>query len=130
MKASELRIWNLVKGIGHNIIWTVEGVDNNFIFSSGHWRTITSFEPILLTEELLLKFGFVKEYNTDEGENRDCFYLNNSDDSFYINYDTSYNGWYLGASTYGFLTEIYYVHQLQNLYFALTGTELEIKDEK
>jgi hypothetical protein len=87
-------------------------------------------EPIPLTEEWLLKFGFIKEYNDDERENRDCFYLNNSDDSFYINYDISYNGWYLGASTYGFLKSFEHVHQLQNLYFALTNTELIWNGEK
>ena len=117
LEENELRIGNLV----------LDSTKNTTVVESVIPEHNRVRYGIQLTEELLLKFGFVKEYNTDEGENRDCFYLNNSDDSFYINYDTSYNGWYLGASTYGFLTEIYYVHQLQNLYFALTGTELEIK---
>jgi hypothetical protein len=123
MKASELRIGNLVEIIQRRkgIYTTIEAscLDIN--------RIDLVYKPIPITKDLVLRLGFIKEYNTDEGENRYCFYLNNSDDSFYINYDISYNGWYLGASTYGFLKSIEHLHQLQNLYFALTGEELTLK---
>jgi hypothetical protein len=127
MEAKELRIGNIVKY--ENTVYLHGGkiteVDNIIQGETDY------YEPIPLTEEWLLKFGFNKEHNSDESEDRDCFYINDSDDSFYMNYDyKSYYGWYLGATTYGYLTSLQYVHQLQNLYFALTGTELEYNERK
>ena len=70
------------------------------------------FRPIPLTEEILLKFGFLKDDN--------FYHLNNIwISNFYENY----------FSLDGFdETKIEYVHQLQNLYFALTGEELKFKN--
>lgn len=76
-------------------------------------------EPIPLTEEWLFKFGFkfdghcswwkneLIELTIDTGEDEYSVFNNNGD---YIT-----------------LKGIKYVHSLQNLYFALTGEELEIK---
>ena len=73
-----------------------------------HWDMI---KPIPLTEEWLLKFGFKKDNNFTwvnlEME------LMQREDGFWI---------WLGADLY-----LEHVHQLQNLYFALTGEELIIK---
>ena len=58
-------------------------------------------KPIVLTEELLLKLG-INQY-----EDTNLFVLND----FIISSVTKL---------------VYYVHQLQNLYFALTGEELTL----
>lgn len=81
------------------------------------------FEPIPLTEEWLLKFGFnndgwlrVKDFNLFSlgfAEDMDC-YFHDGIDWVDFKYKDKHN--------------IKYVHQLQNLYFALTGKELEIKE--
>jgi hypothetical protein len=76
------------------------------------------FKPIPLSEEWLIRFGFLLEDLN--------WYKNDSDDSFYISFESDY-GFYVGATTYGYLKAILYVHQLQNLYFALTGKELTIE---
>ncbi len=76
-------------------------------------------KPIPLTEEWLLKFGF--EYK-DRGGYKGWyspFVLNESIRIFEIE-----NGWFKYSSA---RSVIKYVHQLQNLYFALTGEELTIK---
>jgi hypothetical protein len=44
--------------------------------------------------------------------------------SLYLDFDNGF-GYWSGALNLG--VKILYVHQLQNLYFALTGKELEIK---
>lgn len=135
MNANELRIGNLIvrnydekhqeidKITGYDL-WHSEKINeiNHFI----EWKVI---EPIPLTEEWLLKFGFKKD-----------------DKSFWkhwLNY-------YLELTNFGaeywypiyaevpelsgndeqriHLTCIQYVHQLQNLYFALTGEELTLSE--
>jgi hypothetical protein len=74
-----------------------------------HWDMI---KPIPLTEEWLLKFGFKKENNFTWGNLK--MELKQKEDGFSI---------WLGADLY-----LEHVHQLQNLYFALIGEELNHKD--
>lgn len=74
--------------------------------------------PILLTEEWLLKFGF--EIDKDL-----VFYkmvARKGHISLPFDKDKKWKYW-----SNLLKIEIQYVHQLQNLYFALTGSELEIK---
>ena len=113
MKANELRIGNYiqVKGEKYNsqIMWILPrevGLDNSVdeIF-------ISDLEPIPLTEEWLIRFGFeVKSASVTHkySYNIGFFVLSNG-----LRSNISYDGY-----------EIKYVHQLQNLYFALTGNEL------
>jgi len=70
-----------------------------------------SIEPILLTEEILLKFGFEKI-----GDN---LY---EKDGIQLEF-----GWYEQITVHVnsvFVVNINYFHQLQNLVYALTGEEL------
>jgi hypothetical protein len=87
---------------------------------------LSEAEGIPLTEEILLKCGFegIKETylysrREDKGEDGDiCVFGEDGKYSLYIfAADDSYS--YIGI-------DITSVHQLQNLYFALTGKELEI----
>jgi hypothetical protein len=119
MKANELRIGNLVlsKGVPvqiEEIMWeTVRHCFGEF--------PIDYVEPIPLTEKWLLKFGF---YETTKEHYVSGLYTLNKPDGFYINKETmcycdiDYEG------TTNDRIKIQYVHQLQNLYFALTGEEL------
>ena len=138
MKSQYLRIGNylyyehtthIVNGVHGNKVyswWVKEGepvieyeakdisgtqVENPYI------DVISQYEPIPLTEEWLEKFGFdIKDKDrldwvkgafnlerSNEDNNKFCFEVY----SHYIPLD--------------------YVHQLQNLYFALTGEELKLK---
>lgn len=125
LKENELKIGNFVKGIGHNIIWKVEGIDKDFIFSSQNWRLISSFEGIEITEKLLFKCGFnightssvVKSYWIGENPitcdwNIILKWIDGDSCPFYLN---------------GF-HKIKYLHELQNLYFLLTREELLIRE--
>lgn len=82
-------------------------------------NTTNEINPIELTEEWLVKLGFEKtgrnEYNNDV-----------------ITYNLAYGAFIVvpvGIENGEFCMEhIKYVHHLQNLYFALTGQELTIKE--
>ena len=104
MKANELRIGNFYDNNGF-----VSVVSPNTIEEV--WNAERSWvKPIPLTEEWLLKFGF---------ENGNYFTLNNVIIYKHDKYRYKYN--------YGQIW-VKYVHQLQNLYFALTNEELIINN--
>ena len=116
MKASELRIGNWVEFIQpkKGMYTTVQAITFEI-------NVEKSFKPIPLTEEWLLKFGF-----EERGES---FHLKD----FSIELIGEDGRW----CTYIFdeyhavecsLSLIKYVHSLQNLYFALTGEELTLKE--
>ena len=80
-----------------------------------------NLQPIPLTVEWLLKFGFEKSglwtYVIElQGNLKLVYYLGEK-------------GWSIGFKSYSDFSNLYYVHQLQNLYFALTGEELTIKKQ-
>ena len=87
-----------------------------------------NYTGIPLTEEWLLKLGFKDNgfggfeisYNPSK--------YNDSIITYRIG-KSSYSsiGWFLYEGAITIKSEIEHVHQLQNLYFALTGEELEIK---
>lgn len=75
---------------------------------------------IELNEEWLLKFGFVK---IPESKNDYLFATLN------LRFEKGVFFVYKHiAETFGFLGSVKYVHQLQNLFFALTGSEFPIPD--
>ncbi len=131
MKAEKLRIGNLlhfnyvefeVISINHDDLLAIAHEDPNYL-------------PITLTEEWFVNFGF-KIKNKKSFHNTPIYYIGDMD----IDYCFSYADF---RGDYGFYIEytdspiesdtdkqypvsfgIRYVHQLQNLYFALTGEEL------
>lgn len=104
-------------GITHGVcLEEVERKTNQFY---GYWSQLIQFiEPIPITEELILKCGFVKAGG--------FYYTYNC--SFTLNYDKFDDGSYNATSQCNNIARgIKHLHQLQNLYFALNGKELEIK---
>jgi len=76
----------------------------------------------------LRKFGFKKHADDNSGykqgfifQNRKVILKKDGDFRLYIS-DTE-DDWFYTTSIH-----IHYVHQLQNLYFALTGTELKLQE--
>jgi hypothetical protein len=117
MEASELKIGNLIYKCypeGNEVV-EVKNISENFVNSLG----ISSIKPIPLTEEWLLKFGFEKN------ENGLFKLFNESEVPILLNEDL--NGWTCDGINFS-VNGTQYIHQLQNLYFALTGEELTIKE--
>ena len=109
MKANELRIENYILNDG-----VVVQADGRTIFDI--WSgTSKNYQPIPITEEWLIKFGFESNPYQDRYELGDLYFECNKTrgvTELYIN---------------GF-GHIKHVHQLQNLYFIGYGTELIIKE--
>jgi len=119
MKANELRLGNyFVDSKGR--LCEVEEISKHFIDCNitAIDSAITSFpiRPIPLTEEWLLKFGFTKIYNGHLNYVKEFGGLNA--------YGEWEDGKLIGVSVECIHLLIKYVHQLQNLYFSLTGEEL------
>lgn len=135
IKPEELRLGNWVH---HKDQWSYRQSDQDFKEFDFQWddrdwyaigECTMNFEdvsPILLTEEWLLKVGF----ETSGWLGRWQLQIENNG---LIVCSDDFNEWWvysgLGDSdSYGFQgAHLKYVHQLQNLYFALTNKELTIK---
>ena len=110
MEPRELRIGNYFINVAG--ISIVNGSIIRWIEEGSYLRS----DPIILTEEWLLKFGFVK-YNDRwwRYDKNGMFDISNQFDAFCFQTCMWVND------------NIKHVHQLQNLYFALTGAELTLK---
>ena len=123
MKANELRIGNWITyddkpfQVG---LWFFTELDAKVSY-------INDFEPIPLTEEWILKFGFAKIQNIYQRHNQILLepILNGLNRSYRVKFWTTSIA--RAEPIYQSQLTIQYVHQLQNLYFALTGEELTIK---
>jgi hypothetical protein len=78
----------------------------------------SEFNPIPLTEEILLKCGFEHITEGLRYADKNHLIVNGDKDWLFMPFCTNDIDCYI---------PIKYLHQLQNLYFALTGEELEFK---
>lgn len=119
LRVNELRIGNHIRY--RNEIIEVQATD---ILSAELSPSDFSFIPI--TEEWLLKFGFIK----NDWYNGKHFVLNKYCSIIIEKSGYDKGVWYLGDKSDAYchrLKKIQFIHELQNLYFALTGEELLIK---
>ena len=115
MEAKELRLGNLIYN-GIREVFKVNAMTIGYFDISQ--ATLGAFKPIPLTEEWLIKFGFEKNVRYGVEFTKYCKYKNfNIEVSVYL-----LDGKYVTGDDF----EINYVHQLQSLYYALTGEELTI----
>jgi len=125
MNANELRIGNFIYFIICNKEdskldelkkMTVDSNDFKYIQNDS-----SLFEPIPLTEKWLSDFGFKK---TNESEEVEWYSLNGFEIAIHEE-----DGKVYFVYQHMVLRHIINVHQLQNLYFAITGTELSYENE-
>lgn len=87
-------------------------------------QSYEEFEPIELTEEWLLKMGF--------DSNKVAYKIDNERFLFELYFYDAWNLNYTEKPKFGNgnveISGYWYVHQLQNLFFALCGEELKIKE--
>lgn len=123
MEVQELRIGNYVKIF--DTITQIEGMStwDNFIQSSNFAeREISEFEPIQLTEEWLLNFGFIRHH---EDYSNNIIYIKNVYNNTEFEWGVYPNEIGSGVQIIN-RKELKYVHQLQNLCYSLTGEELKL----
>mgnify|MGYP003510914019 CR=1 FL=1 len=129
IKPEDLRIGNWVNH--HGEIITVDGIDDIDVFNKKCGEIpLHSILPIPLTEKILLDCGFVKD-GLFVGEfvytKSKYFYSMELKLLFVI---TGHNGEVLNYEGYEVQTsdnQTIYLHELQNLFYSLTKTELIIK---
>jgi hypothetical protein len=107
MEATELRIGNLV---------SLNGKEFKVTLQSLYEGANLDFKPLKLTEEWLLNFGYSNE-NRPNHFQKDEYTMNT-----HIFWDC--NGMFIDDKNGVYVK---YVHQLQNLYFALQQKELTTK---
>ena len=125
MNAQELRIGNWINDItGHET--QVRGTTKQGIWigdNAGPGPEV-AFTPIELTPEWLERFGFEYEEGFADDYTKEPISLYNN---------PFLEGWTVETIFSELIKKnmlnIKYVHQLQNLYFALTGQELEFKTD-
>ena len=135
MKANELRIGNYVLDRGNKLILIDHWEYRDKISSKReeNFHPLTEFvdylKPIRLTEDRLIEFGFEKAKHWEGG----TIYLKNRTHLEI----RLYKGEWLAKIYYGVNVANHInlpfkgcVHELQNLYLALTGEELELIENK
>lgn len=113
MNQKDLRLGNLVNDHLGRTLQVVGLKDDNvyLVLSNGEKirYNIKTIQPILITEEQLKSFGF-------NGWDIDNYTITLTNGNFFVL-----------ECNHPIATDIFHVHQLQNLYFALTSKELIIK---
>lgn len=140
MKVKDLRIGNIVFGgwedyeeNSNHSICLVTGLSEdqqlgegwNFMLENMETKGVENYfemKPIPLDEEWLLKFNFKIE-EIHAGLSEADFGHNPITQDFILTIKNTGSGWFYRNSHF----KLDYVHQLQNLYFALCGEELELK---
>ena len=131
MKPEELRIGNWIQSYDNHFEQVIDVLCDSVNLESNEGLPYDLIEPIPLTEEWLKKFGF------SDGEYRKGYkyYYPNEYSLWSIRLSNKNLGyyqfciWIRNDELMKFDGPIQYVHQLQNLYFALTKEELTIKQK-
>ncbi|MEO8710854.1 MAG: hypothetical protein ABI405_01960 [Parafilimonas sp.] len=122
MEFSELRIGNFFKIRAYyddtGTISKVTEINTKQIYTKGKWFNFNELIPISITEDILLQSGFthfdwLPDYSVFECHHFKC--------------TLDKNGVHLFCDNLKNLKPLKYLHELQNLYFDLTGEELETK---
>ena len=123
MEANELRISNLVLHEGE--ILTIKSISKSVVSFDGrnYWTLLKDCKPIPLTEDWLTKFGFK--------HTEDYFQKKSIGKNITLEFAILHKRTILFDNKKKLFVELKfceYVHQAQNLYFALTGSELTLKN--
>lgn len=113
LKATDLRIGNwILNGPIPTIVFGIEKEINSYKDPDGAWYNLDQCYPIKLTNDLLLKCGAIPKYGNHYNIGRYLFSVNTIG---IVRFHVS-----------GKVVYLDYLHELQNLFFGLTKTELEI----
>ena len=135
MNANEFRLGNVVHHLSFYDV-TICKISKDALSvnynNSEYWDDLRFYTPTLLTKKWLIDFGFnfingpkmaFKLYHNEVNEDFSSILLKEVSNNPVFVYSAQ-NRWTVNP----FKKEINYVHELQNLYFALTGKELIVTD--
>lgn len=125
MKHTDVRVGNIINFFDDESWFKIKNIDSDGLgfevknSEEDTWIECTRFYGVKLTVEVLVKLGFNKV------EDHYCYPINNDNWNCFA-LDIGYGGYpYLIVGDNEFT--IKYLHQLQNLYFSLTGEELTME---
>lgn len=121
IKSDELRLWNFVFDKEQNKIDIIDVIEENrvsLLYSKFPYTPINLIQPVELTPDILEAAGFTNGIKTIQTSFLETeLYVDLMDGD-------------AGFNKHGLWFPCKYLHQLQNLYFALTGEELQIDINK
>jgi hypothetical protein len=141
MKANELRIGNYVSWRDEeskDSILTVTGIVlNDCVWVEWEWEDgekdytecdFDGLKPILITEDWLIRFGFeVGKGSTVWANKKELNYISSNEYQIFKN-EISIADFKFVYLNDNLISEIKYLHQLQNIFYCLCGYELTIKE--
>ena len=119
MNANELRIGNIVTYHGETDMDCVLDAQDIFNIATKYMHNDEIHSPVKLTDKILLKYGFVIKDHWALLPDFCLGFITND-----ANYQIEIN---IAGVDKWVVKDIQFLHQLQNIYFALTGEELTIK---
>ena len=126
IKENELRIGNFISdaNASDSFFAKVKKLDYSRCYYGQFHSAYSDLKPIPITPEWLIKFGFIyDEYSLSSLVMMDTYSKNRKLELAFE--EGEIKSVYVGIQKIDDGKRINYVHQLQNLYFALTGEELE-----
>ena len=123
IEVNELRIGIILKPIRprhHEEFITVESFDGAIVNCTFRGYDLDELHPIPLTEEILLNKCKAEKVGSE-------WQIEYNDTTFIFEGSLGRGYYYTGGEGCKLSVLFYNLHQLQNLYFALTGEELEFK---
>lgn len=125
-KVEEIRIGSIVTHDDYSqeifIVKSIQKYEDTYVIDTiggknGTWSNVLDLiNPVIVDEYLLLKFGFSKSKRIGSS-----LYVKSE-----LAIDLDYKCCYIHGKMCYYHTEWLQVHQLQNLYFALTGDNLQL----
>lgn len=121
LNSIDLRIGNYISDIwaSENAAWQVKKFTDKKVWYGSFNCKIENAKPIKITEEWLLKFGFYLYYKSDIHIRYDL----DKEGHFHVTIDPNNNNIIFRYSGHT-IRQIMFIHELQNLYFAICGIEL------
>jgi hypothetical protein len=132
---SDLRFGNLVTRnyVGQEVTCKITGINEGYIEIQQfpHGQTFSkadpiALDPILLSGDWLLKFGF--EQGDHVTLSRDFYQIKVGGSLLQINPDNGVVWFERNENKFNNPQLIKFVHQMQNLYYAMTGIEIHISE--
>jgi len=117
---NELRFGNLLMELTSDDIFKVKKA-----FFTLLELNLECSRKIPLTKEWLFKFGFIVRY-FNEDETKPLYWKVEQNRHIDIYFEPAISAFAFKINSIQYSTPINYVHQLQNLYFSLTGCELTV----
>lgn len=120
MEKQDLRYGNIVRDIESERVGTVITIGKRTASVKLEFSTLTQsfdeYEPVELTEDYLFRLGFEKR--------DDQKYYHTKFDRTWVSLDSILVKWY--GNALGGIMMLDYVHQLQNIFFAINHEELNL----